>query len=455
MLHKTLVEELKTTLKLSIPIIVGQLGVVLMAVADNVMVGQLLGKTALGAAGVANSIAFLIGSLAVGGLAVIAPMVSKSYAENDSGYLKKLFVNANWVAGIYGMILSLIGTGVYFNFGILNQPPEVTRLSPSFLAIILASNFFLYLFVALKQFADGFSRPQVAMTITIIGLSFNVFGNYVLIKGPVFFPEIGLNGAAYSTLITRSIMFFSLAGYLFFNKKHLNIFRNNHWGPDLNIIKEILKRSVPGGFQFFFEIGAFSTAVIMMGWISETALAAHHIAINIASSTYMMATGIAFASGIRVGDAWGRKDIEGIKTSGNAGYMLVFAFMTICMVAIFIFKLPILYFYINDTSVINIALPLLTIAAIFQLSDGLQVVGLGVLRGLADIKLPTVITFVAYWLIALPFGYLLGFKANWGANGIWTGLLLGLTASAFFLYFRYRFLIQPDILNKRISKKHS
>jgi len=135
--------------------------------------------------------------------------------------------------------------------------------------------------------------------------------------------------------------------------------------------------------------------------------------------------------------------------------MLVFAFMTICMVAIFIFKLPILHFYINDTSVINIALPLLTIAAIFQLSDGLQVVGLGVLRGLADIKLPTVITFVAYWLIALPFGYLLGFKANWGANGIWIGLLLGLTASAFFLYFRYRFLIKPDILNKRIFKKHS
>lgn len=455
MLHFKLVNELKTTLRLSIPIIVGQLGVVLMAVADNVMVGQLLGKTALGAAGVSNSIAFLIGSFAVGGLAVIAPMVSKSFAENNTKYLKKLFVNANWVAITYGIVLSSIGLAIYYNFGILDQPTEVSRLSPSFLLIILASNFFLYLYIALKQFVDGFSRPQVSMIITIIGLAFNVFGNYVLIKGSLFFPEIGLNGAAVSTLVTRSIMFLSLAAYLYFNNKHASIFRNNRWVPDFRIVKEILRRSIPGGFQFFFEIGAFSTAVIMMGWISETALAAHHIAINIASSTYMMATGISFAAGIRVGDAWGRRDAAAIKIAGNAGYIMVFAFMTLSMLIIFFFKLPILHFYISDFDVIQIATPLLTIAAIFQLSDGLQVVGLGVLRGLADIKIPTAITFVAYWVIALPAGYFLGFKTGMGANGIWTGLLLGLTASAIFLYFRYRFLVNPKIINERfLTKKH-
>lgn len=455
MLTKKLVTELKTTLNLSIPIIVGQLGVVLMAVADNIMVGQLLGKTALGAAGVANSIAFLIASLAVGGLAVIAPMVSKNIAENNIKYLKKLFVNTNFVAVFYGTVLSLIGLTVYFNFGILKQSEQVTKLSPSFLLTILGSNFFLYLFVALKQFGDGLSKPRVAMIITIIGLIFNVSGNYVLIKGLGFIPKLGLNGAAIATLITRAVMFLILAIYFYSNIKFSSIFRDNKWLPDYRIFFEILRRSIPGGFQFFFEIGAFSTAVIMMGWISETALAAHHIAINIASSTYMMATGISFAAGIRVGDAWGRRDAAAIKIAGNAGYIMVFAFMTLSMLIIFFFKLPILHFYISDVDVIQIATPLLTIAAIFQLSDGLQVVGLGVLRGLADIKIPTAITFVAYWVIALPAGYFLGFKTGMGANGIWTGLLLGLTASAIFLYFRYRFLVNPKIINERfLTKKH-
>jgi MATE family multidrug resistance protein len=190
----------------------------------------------------------------------------------------------------------------------------------------------------------------------------------------------------------------------------------------------------------------------MMGWISETALAAHQIAINIASLTFMMATGFSFAAGIRVGEAWGNRSPKGIRVAGFAAYFLVFAFMSVCSLAMVLFDRFLLELYINDAEVINLALPLLGIAAIFQLSDGIQVVGLGVLRGLADIKIPTIITFVAYWVVALPLGYVLGFVFGLKSIGIWLGLLCGLTVSALFLYFRFRYLINYKNLKSRFAK---
>jgi MATE family multidrug resistance protein len=189
-----------------------------------------------------------------------------------------------------------------------------------------------------------------------------------------------------------------------------------------------------------------------MGWISETALAAHQIAINIASSTYMMATGFSFAGGIRVGEAWGKRSIKGIKLSGFSAYFLVFLFMSLCSVLILVFDKYLLGLYIDDVEVTKIALPLLGIAAFFQLSDGIQVVGLGILRGLADIKLPTIITFVAYWVVALPLGYLLGFQFGLASVGIWLGLLAGLTVSAVFLYFRFRKLTKAHALRRRFCE---
>jgi MATE family multidrug resistance protein len=189
----------------------------------------------------------------------------------------------------------------------------------------------------------------------------------------------------------------------------------------------------------------------MMGWISDSALAAHQIAINIASSTYMMATGFSFAGGIRVGEAWGKRSIKGIKLSGFSAYFLVFLFMSLCSLLILFFDKFLLGLYIDDVEVTRIALPLLAIAAFFQLSDGIQVVGLGVLRGLADIKLPTIITFVAYWAVALPMGYILGFVFGLKSIGIWVGLLLGLTVSAVFLYFRFKNLTKVDALRRRFK----
>lgn len=445
-------KELKICLKLAFPIIIAQLGVVLMGVTDNIMVGRFLGKIPLGASGVANSIAFLIASFAVGGFSVIAPMVSKSLAEKNEEGIKILYTSTLWVSLIFTIVLSLIGYLAYVNFELFQQPASINAIVLPFFIIILISNIPLYFFLGLKQFADGLSKPNVVMFITIIGLIANIFGNYYLINGFWRIKPMGLIGAGYATLLTRILMFIGMYCYLKYGEsfnKYIILKTKNY---DKLIVKEILERSIPGGSQLFFEIAAFSLAVIMMGWISETVLAAHQIAINIASTTYMMATGLSFAGSIRVGDAWGHRNPNRIRTAGNVAYFSVFVFMCFSMALILIFKLPLLSMFINDNEVIEKALPLLTIAAFFQLSDGIQVVGLGALRGLADIKIPTAITFVSYWLLALPLGYILAFKFEYGSVGIWIGLLIGLSLSAILLYSRFRNLVTLKSLRKRFGR---
>lgn len=438
MVEKNFKAELVNTYNLALPIIISQLGVILMSTSDNVIVGRLLGATSLGAAGVANSIAFMIASLAVGGIAVIAPMVSKLLAEGNQLQITRLFANSLAVAILFSLVLTILGVIIFKIFPVFGQVPEVERLAAPFFFLIILSNIPMVFFLAIKQFSDGFSKPKIVMYITILGLIFDIVGNIVLIKGLWIFPELGLNGAAIGTIASRVLMLLILIFYLRNNPLFKSLFELKFWKIDYAIVKEVLKRSVPAGFQAFFEIAAFSFAVIMMGWISETELAAHQIAINVASTTYMMATGFAHAGSIRIGEAWGNRNGREIELSGRAAYTWVIGFMSICSILILLFGQWIIKIYIDDYTVLAAALPLLMIAAFFQLSDGAQAVGLGLLRGLADIKIPTYITFVAYWLISLPAGYVMGFYLRLGSIGIWLGLLFGLTFSAVFLYIRFR-----------------
>ncbi len=438
MTQKSLRAELFKTYKLALPIIISQLGVILMATSDNVIVGRLLGPVSLGAAGVANSVAFLIASLAVGGMAVVAPMVSKLLAEHDSPRLSALFFNSLLVALLYSAVLSLTGFVVYRYFSVLGQTEAVESLSAPFFFLIILSNIPMIFFLAVKQFSDGFSRPAIVMYITLLGLVFDITGNVVLIRGLWIFPELGLNGAAIGTIFSRLLMLGILLFYLRAKPSFRLLFHFPQWKADKALISEILRRSVPAGFQVFFEIAAFSFAVIMMGWLSETELAAHQIAINVVATTYMMATGFAHAGSIRIGEAWGKRDSPRIRLSGRAAYTWVIGFMGLCSLVILLFGQWIIKIYIEDDAVLAAALPLLMVAAFFQLSDGAQVVGLGLLRGLADIRIPTYITFIAYWLIALPASYILGFLLKLESVGIWLGLLFGLSFSAVFLYWRFR-----------------
>ncbi|UBM57861.1 MATE family efflux transporter [Marinilongibacter aquaticus] len=427
-----LLPEAKLTLKLAFPIVFAQLGVVLMGVTDTIMIGRLLGKEALAAAGLGTSLSFVIASIAVGGIPVIGPIIAKKRSAQEHHELSKIFRATMSISTRYAIAISGIACILFFNFHLLGQPKSVEYAAKVFFIIICASNIPLFYFIGLRQTFDGFSRPQPAMYITFLGLLANFLLNYVFIE------YLGLNGAAYSTLSVRIIMLAALAIYFLYSQDLKLAFIKPHLkGVYDHYTKQFIRLSIPSGLQFFFEIAAFSSALVMMGWISANALAAHQIAINIAATTYMMAGGLAFAGGIRVGDALGLANQKQVKIAGTSAFGLVFVFMSLTMCLIFTFRHSLVQLYIDDSEIEFLAQKLLIIAAIFQLSDGLQVVALGNLRGLSDVKIPAYVTFMAYWLIALPLGYYLAFHTTLSAIGIWIALLIGLSVAGLLLIIRF------------------
>jgi multidrug resistance protein, MATE family len=423
---------MRETLRLSIPIVIAQLGVVLMGVTDNLMIGRMLGATPLAAAGIANSITFLVGSIGIGGLSIVSALVSQAAGKKDTAEINRLYRSGIQVAWFLSLVLGVICVGAAWQFQLFGQTPDITRLAPPFILILTVSNTPLLLFVAIRQLCDGLSRPRVTMAITLSALLFNALLNYVLIQ------RMGLTGAAYSTLISRTYMAVAIWVYVkrdsFFNA--YLVLENTV--PLTPLIKKILRLGLPGGFQFFFEIAAFSLAVVMIGWLGEPQLAAHQIAINMASTTYMMATGIAAAGSIRVGMAVGRNNRSAVQRAGTAAFLLVTLFMSLCCVLFLSANEWLVSLYIRDNAeVAAIAALLVIIAGFFQLSDGIQVVALGVLRGIADVNMPTLLTLFAYWVVALPLSYVLAFPLAMDVQGIWIGLLAGLTVSAVLLTYRF------------------
>ncbi|GAB2600105.1 MATE family efflux transporter [Spirosoma areae] len=431
--------ELTDTLRLSIPIIIAQLGVVLMGVTDNLFVGRLLGAVPLGAAGLANSLSFLMSSIGVGGLSVVAALVSKAHSQNDPAAVNRLFRAGLRVAALLSIVLGGLSTVLAYNFDLFGQTPEVTRLTHTFMLILSVSLLPLLLFVAARQLCDGLRYPRVAMVITLSALLINALFNYVLIKGIGPFPAMGLMGSATATLLSRLFMAGAMLLYIYRNSRfadYLKVsFTSLSTGKE---VWEILRLGIPGGLTFFFEVATFALAVVIVGWLGEDRLAAHQIAINMASVTYMMATGISSAAAIRVSAAVGRQSREGVWRAGMAAFALSVGFMGLMALLFLTANDWLVTLYIRDNpDVMRIAASLVIIAGFFQLSDGVQVVALGGLRGLSDVNVPTLITLVTYWGMALPLSYVLAFPFGMDAIGVWIGLLAGLTLAAILLTWRF------------------
>lgn len=442
--YHTYKEYFKKITYLSYPIIIGQIGIVLMGVADVVMIGK-VDATNLAAAAFANSIFFLVSILGIGTLTAISPLVAKSKGAGHPGECAILFrqgINASLLltAFICGVIFLLT-----FNLEWFGQDMEVTKLTKSYLHILNAGIVFMLLFFAIKQFSDGLSITKPSAVITIIALLLNVFLNWVLIYGKFGMPQLGLNGAGIATTISRLFMAVSMLLYvLWFSlyKPYLKKKENNRSGF---FLKEIFKVGLPSGFQYAFEVGAFAAAAIIIGWYGKYELAAHQVAINIASVTYMVATGIAAGGSIAVGDALGRKHKPDLLKSGRAALIMGTLFMGGCGLLFALANHFIVGLYTHDEQVAGMAANLIWIAALFQLSDGIQCVSLGVLRGIADTKVPTLVTVVAYWVIGIPAGLWMAEYFEIGLYGIWFGLSLGLTFSAVML--TLRFLKESNELN--------
>ncbi len=430
---------IKRTLSLAYPVIIGQLGLIMMGVVDSIMVGE-LGAVPLAAASLSNSLIFLVLIIAIGNAVAVTPLIAilvgaKRLDECGIYFRQSLLVNL--AMGLIVFIIIAIGVN-YLH--LLGQSFGVQSKAKSYMLIIGISIFPLMIYQTYKQFIEGLSIMRPAMIITLVANLINVFANWILIFGKFGFPRLELDGAGWATFLSRLFMAISLMMFVMRNKRFKLYDVSFHFRSlNLPVIKKILSVGLPSGFQYFFEVGAFSFAVIMIGWIGANELAAHQIAISLASISFMGVLGISQAGGILVGNALGEQNVHLVRKNGFTAIILGMMWMSVSGLIFIIFRNILPYIYIRDELVIQIASQLLVIAALFQLSDGIQAVGIGILRGLTDVKGPTLITFIAYWVISLPVGYLLAFKFGLGVIGVWIGLLIGLSCSAIMLTLRFNY----------------
>ena len=429
--------QFKQTFILAYPVMLSQLGQVMVGVVDSMMVGH-LGTEPLAAASLANSVFVMFLTFGIGISMGITPMVAHADGEGNKKQIVDILKHGvldNAVVGVLLFFLLLITSNTFFY---LDQPSAVVALAIPYFRIISFSLIPFMVFQAFRQFTEGLGLTRQAMYITLTGNAINIVLNYILIFGKLGLPAMGLEGAGWATFIARCIMALLMILFALSSSK-LKAYRVYYSGGSINriLVKKLLSIGVPIGFQFIFEVGAFTFSAIMIGWIGAVALAAHQIAISLASITFMMATGIASATTIRVGNQDGRRDYHALRKVGFTGYMMVILFMGANGIIMIIGRSFFPTLYINESEVITLASGLLIVAALFQVSDGMQVMGLGACRGMKDVKAPTIFTLIAYWIIGLPVGYMLGFQLNMGAKGIWWGLLIGLTVAAILMLTRF------------------
>lgn len=429
--------ELKQTLRLAFPIIFSQLGQILLGLIDSVMVGR-VGAVPLAASAFSTSLfsIFLVFGLGVSsGISTLIAHANGAGKNEDCGAILKHGVFLNLLVAVF---LAVCIELLRFRLDWFGQAHDVAKDAGPFLCLLGWSIIPLLVFQAFRQFTEGLSSPKSAMMMIGLCILLNTALNWVLIYGNLGFPAMGLMGAGVATLVSRVAIAVLFAVYVLNSVRfEEQMPKNWRWKIDFSKMRDLLKLGLPAGFQYLFEVGAFASAAMMMGWFGAKELAAHQIAIGLAALTFMVAMGISFAVNIRVGDARGRGDLHAIKRIGFGGMAAGALVMGVCGLFFLLGRdiWPLLY--ISDASVIELSSYLLVIAAIFQIFDGAQGVAVGALRGLADVRIPTLITFVAYWVISLPLAYLLAFTWGWGPGGIWWALCIGLAFAAIFLSARF------------------
>lgn len=441
-------KEFNTNLTIAFPIMLGQLGHILVALADNLMVGQ-LGAPQLAAVSLGNSLVFIALSLGIGFSFAITPLVAEADGKGDIEKGRLHFHHGVIMCAVNGVLLFLLLLLAKPILYYLDQPEEVVLLAIPYLEIVALSMIPLMIFQAFKQFADGLSQTRFAMYATLLANVVNVIFNYFLIYGLWIFPRLEVEGAAWGTLISR---FFMLA-LLIFMLRRKKIFKPYfHWGNKEHIklseFSELFRLGFPTALQMLFEIGVFTAAIFLSGILGTNAQAANQVALNLASMTFMIAVGLGVTATIRVGNQKGKSDFVNLRRIAISIFLQVFFIEAVFAIGFILLKDVLPPFYIDNMEVIFLASQLLVVAALFQLSDGIQVTILGALRGLQDVNIPTIICFIAYWVIGFPVMWYLGKAEQMGAQGIWIGLLAGLTASAVMLYFRFNYLSKKLILTK-------
>ncbi|WP_344673516.1 MATE family efflux transporter [Sphingobacterium kyonggiense] len=439
-----------SSMALAGPVVISQLGHTLVQTADTIIVGQFAGTISLAAVSLVHSVFMVVLVIGLGIAFGLTPLIAQENGRSNYQECAKLLSNSFWLNIISAIILFLaVYYGSMYAMQHADQDPEVVNTAKPYLLILSLSILPLMVFNTFKQFAEGLGFTKQAMNITIWGNILNVVLAIILVKGMFGIEPMGVRGVGIATLIDRILMMAVMAWYVLSSKNFKRYIQ--HFSIrfiDFSRIKQVLKIGAPVAMQFVFEIGAFAGAALIAGKIGATEQAAHQTAITLAAMTYMMASGIASAATIKIGNSFGNKNYFRLQKFATVSYHLVIVFMLICALIFAVFNQYLPYIISKDLTVIAMAAPLLIIAGMFQLFDGTQVVGLGVLRGMGDVNIPTFITFFAYWVVGLPVAYYLGIELQIGVKGIWYGLTLGLLTSSILLFLRYRYMIQKKLIHQ-------
>ena len=430
-------QHYRANLKIAAPIVLGRIGLMATAIADTAMVGQ-VGTEPLAGASLANSIFYFIGMLAIGMPVGITPLVGKAHGEGDKVRIAALLKNGLFFSVILGLGVSLAMYFTAFGLGHLDQSPETVREALPYYKILIYSLLPWTIFIVFQQFAEGLEITMPATLISVGSNLVNIGLNYVFIYGKLGFPAMGLEGAGWATLISRLLMMIGIIYYMWRSPK-MRAYLKSAWQSALEskMIMRIVGMGMPISLQMIFEMGAFTVGAIMVGWSGSDQQAAHHIAIMVVATTYHMASGIGSTATVRISNFLGRRNPEGIKVAGYTSLLMVLLFMGLCSIAIVLSGDHLPRLFTIEENVIALAATLLLIAALFQLFDGVQVTALGALRGIQDVKIPTLIAVVSYWIVMVPIAYYLAEIKAMGAIGVWIGYLAGLGASSILLFIRY------------------
>ena len=431
-------KEAFITWKLSTPIILGELTQMALGIIDSIMVGK-ISYQQLAAAALVNSVLNIPFVLGFGLTISVSQTVSMANGRRDNLKVSHYLYNGFWLCTIAAILIAValqFSKNILFHLG---QDIEVATLGAPYLQLMGWSIIPMMMFISLKQFADGLERTRTAMLLSIAALPINIFINWLLVYGNGGFPRLELTGAGYGTLITRILILLIFMVVLFvhpFFSRYIAV-RKNQWNLRLHTIKELLHIGIPSSLQVTMETGAFAVSSIIIGTLGAVQLAANQIAISCASLAFMISWGLAQGASIRVSNAWGRNNWKDINSIGKTTLIsgIIYGILGVLFFVSFRYALPLAFN--NDATVMALASVLMLYAAVFQISDATQVIAVGLLRGIKDVKVPTLYIAIAYWVVGIPVGCLMAFTFKMGVTGMWIGFVSGLTFSSVFLNYRF------------------
>nr|WP_321458123.1 MATE family efflux transporter [uncultured Cohaesibacter sp.] len=449
-------EEIAATLALAWPLVLAQLAQFSLQITDVIMMGW-LGRDALAAGSLASALMHPTVVFGIGALSAVSPMVAQAIGAKDYTSVRRSARQGIWVAVVMSVLIMglLYQSEHIYRFG--GQMPDIAAKASGYLAYAALGVFPSLGFVALRSLVTAHSETRIILLTTIASFFVNFAGNYVLMFGKFGFPALGLVGAGISTSVVQTFVFILLALYVVFDKKYrIYDLLARFWKPDWPRFFELFRIGVPIGLMVMVEVGLFAAAVFLMGWISTDALAAHTVAVQLASLAFMVPLGLSQATTVRTGLAYGARCLEGVRRAGWVSVLISVMFNSISCASFLLFPHFLVGLYLDpeiatNTVPFTLAVSYLAYAGLFQLVDGLQSTMAGALRGLSDTKMPMLIAIFGYWVCGLPISYFCGFVLGWEGEGIWVGLALGLAITA--LSLSYRFIHREKLGLVRFSGK--